>query len=130
MAVWLLDTIESVTLLVCLPLKSPLNSYHHLRSRVFDKILSLHQIGSGQALAEPMCFFNCSTFQCQNNNIGLCYFTVVPKWPKSYHDTGVQGTFLHHLVYHRTLSKTLQWSHIFYSRFKISHDDLEFVLLE
>ena len=31
-----------------------------LTSRVFDKIFSLHQIGSGQALAEPMYFFNCS----------------------------------------------------------------------
>ena len=41
------------------------------------------------------------------NNIGPCYFTVVPMWLKSYHDTGPEGTFLPHLVHHRTLSKTL-----------------------
>ena len=28
-------------------------------------------------------------------------------WPKSYHDTGPQGTSLRYLVHHRTLSKTL-----------------------
>ena len=28
-------------------------------------------------------------------------------WPKSYHDTVPLGTFLRHLVHHRTLSKTL-----------------------
>ena len=37
------------------------------------------------------------------NNIGPSYFTVASMWPKSYHDTGPQGTFLRH----RTLSKTL-----------------------
>ena len=41
------------------------------------------------------------------NNIGPCYFTVAPMWPKSYHTTGPKSTFLHYLVRHRTLSKTL-----------------------
>ena len=27
------------------------------------------------------------------NSIGPCYFTIAPMWPKSYHDTGPQGTF-------------------------------------
>ena len=27
---------------------------------------------------------------------GLCYFSVVPMWPKSYHNTGSQGTFLYY----------------------------------
>ena len=70
-AVWLLGTIESVTLLVCLPLKSPLNSYHHLWSRVFDKILSLRQIGSGQALVEPMYFLTAPTMFTIGNTIIL-----------------------------------------------------------
>ena len=41
------------------------------------------------------------------NNIGPCYFTVAPMWPKSYHTTGPKITFLRHLVGHRILSKTL-----------------------
>ena len=41
------------------------------------------------------------------NNIGPSHFTVAPMWPKSYHTTGPKGTFLRHLVRHRTLSKTL-----------------------
>jgi len=32
-------------------------------------------------------------------------------WPKYYHNTGPLSTFLHHLVHHRTLSKTLAWIH-------------------
>ena len=40
-------------------------------------------------------------------NIGPCYFTVSPMWPKSYRTIGPKSTFLRHLVYHRTLSKTL-----------------------
>ena len=40
-------------------------------------------------------------------NIGPCYFTVAPMWPKSYRTIGPKSTFLCHLVYHRTLSKTL-----------------------
>ena len=41
------------------------------------------------------------------NNIGLCYFTVAPIWPKSYRAIGPKSTFLCHLVHHRTISKTL-----------------------
>ena len=41
------------------------------------------------------------------NNVGPCYFTVAPIWHKSYHNTGPRGTFMSHLVHHRTLSKTL-----------------------
>ena len=41
------------------------------------------------------------------NNIGPCYFTVAPVWPKSYHTIGPKSTFLCHLVHHRTLSKIL-----------------------
>ena len=41
------------------------------------------------------------------NNIGPCYFTVAPMWPKSYCTIGPKSTFLRHLVCHRTLSKTL-----------------------
>ena len=43
------------------------------------------------------------------NNIGPSHFTVAPLWPKSYHTTGPKGTFLRHLVRHRTLSKTLTY---------------------
>ena len=92
---------------------------------VFDKIFNLHQIGSGQALAEPMYFLTgATTFNIGNtiilfsakiqycvNSIGPCYFTVAPMWLTSYHDTGLQGTFWHHLVCHRTLSKTLVYMH-------------------
>ena len=41
------------------------------------------------------------------NNIGPCYLTVAPMWPKSYRTIGPKSTFLRHLVCHRTLSKTL-----------------------
>ena len=40
-------------------------------------------------------------------NTDLCYFMFVPMLPKSYHSTGPQGTFWHHLMHHRILSKTL-----------------------
>ena len=41
------------------------------------------------------------------NNIGPCYSTVVPMWPKSDRTIGPKSTFLCHLVQHRTLLKTL-----------------------
>ena len=84
---------------------------------VFDKIFSLDQIGSGQAIGEPLyfkllqpclkyCILSANIQYCMNN-IGPFYFTVAPMWPKSYHTTGPKSTFLRHLVRHRTLSKTL-----------------------
>ena len=58
--------------------------------------------------------FHCSAFnvflsaniqQCINN-IGPCYFTVSPMWPKSYRTIGPKSTFLRH----RTLSKILSYT--------------------
>ena len=50
-----------------------------------------------------VCFCLCDRI----NNVGPRYFTVPPIWHKSYHNTGPRGTFMSHLVHHRTLSKTL-----------------------
>ena len=100
-------------------------------TRVFDKKFSLDQIVSSQLWLSHACnvfttaptTFKLVTFLCFSanilhciNNIGLCYFTVVLKWPKSYHNAGphYQHLALHRtpsctiiLVCHRTLSKTL-----------------------
>ena len=49
--------------------------------------------------------FSSANIQHCINNIGLCYFTVAPMWPKSYRTIGPKSTFLRHLMSHRTLSK-------------------------
>ena len=55
------------------------------------------------------------------NNIGPCYFNAAPMWPKSYHITGPKSTFLHHLVHHRILSKTLTQMHIYVYACTVAH---------
>ena len=70
-----------------------------------------------------MCVFVCILFSAKIhyiNNIGPFYFTVAPMWPKTYHNTGQQGTSLCHLVCHRTSSKTLVcvFACMYYSVFK------------
>ena len=58
-------------------------------------------------------FLSANIWHCMNN-IGPSHFTVAPMWPKSYHTTGPKGTFLRHLVRHRTLSKTLTCTYNIY----------------
>ena len=71
-------------------------------ANVFLTALTMFNIGNTITLYS-------AEIQCCINSIGPCYFTVAPLWSKSYHDTGPQGTFLCHLVCHRTLSKILIW---------------------
>ena len=68
-------------------------------ARVFDKIFSLDQLGSGQAMGEPMYGVLSANIQYCINNIGPCYVTAAPMWPKSYHITGPKSTFLHHRTF-------------------------------
>ena len=70
------------------------------------------------------CIFNCSNhvynstffvFLSANiqhciNNIGPCYFTVAPMWPKSYRTIGPKSTFLRHRILSKTLSNTFTLS--------------------
>ena len=56
-------------------------------------------------MAEPMYFLTAATMFKIVILLSLVptlpyYFTVVPMWPKSHHNTGPQVTFLRHLVDH------------------------------
>ena len=63
-------------------------------------------------MAEPMYIvLTAPTMLCFHANVQYCinnispfYFTMAPMLPESYHNTGPQGIFLCHLVYHGTLS--------------------------
>ena len=49
---------------------------------------------------------NCCNIVCCINGILPCYFTVVPIWPKSYHNTEPKGIFLCYLVHHTCYNLT------------------------
>ena len=82
--------------------------------RVFDKILAWTYLVqaklwvSHRFLTAPTIFQN-SNFIASIALTILAHviLTIVTMWPKSYHTTGSQSTFLCHLVCHKTLSTTL-----------------------